>query len=424
MAPRRPTRADQHRSRSPDAPGPALFVGLDWGAYAHAVCVIDPAGTVLARFEPEHSAAGLADALARLAKLAPAADLPVAVERPTGLLIDTLVGAGHPVVPIHPNVVKASRPRYSAAGAKSDPGDAFLLADLLRTDGHRFAPLTPASDAVRALRARVRTRDDLVAERIALSNQLRALLDRFWPGAARAFADLASPIALAFVRRYPTPKRAARLNVAHVQSFLDHQRYSGRRSAAEVLERVRAAPVGQVGDAEARASGELAVALVDVLSVLVERLARLTRDIEREVGEIATGRLLMSLPRAGKLNAAQILAELGEDPARFGSEQRLAAEAGVAPVTFASGRSRGVAFRYACNKRLRRALTGWANNSRFSSDWAAGVYARARARGKSHPHAVRILARAWVKVLWRCWQSAEPYDPTRHGAAAELLAPT
>jgi len=398
-------------------------VGLDWGCYAHAVCVVDDTGAVRTRFEPEHTAAGLADALRRLAKIAPPESMPIAIERPTGLLIDTLVAAGHPIVPIHPNVVKACRPRYSAAGAKSDPGDAYLLADVLRTDGHRFEPLKPASDAVRALRVRVRTRDHLLAERIALSNQLRALLERFWPGAAGVFSDLHSPIALAFVRRYPTPSSAARLGVKRMQGFIDAQHYSGKRSAAELLERLRAAPAGCVGEAEASALGELVTALAEVLSVLVERTARITRDIERDVQGIATGKLLMSLPRAGRLNAAQILAELGEDPARFATEARLAAEAGVAPVTYASGKSRGVTFRYACNKRLRRALTGWANNTRFSSPWAADVYARARARGKSHPHAVRILARAWLRVVWHCWRSGTDYDPARHGAAAALPDP-
>ena len=127
--------------------------GLDWGGSSHAVCVIDHAGQVLARIEAKHDAAGLADMLDRLKRIAPPADLPIAIERPSGLIVDALVKAGHPVIPIHPNVVKACRPRYRAAGGKSDPGDAYMLADILRTDGHRFRPLMPASDDIKALRA-------------------------------------------------------------------------------------------------------------------------------------------------------------------------------------------------------------------------------------------------------------------------------
>ena len=139
-------------------------------------------------------------------------------------------------------MLKASRPRYSAAQGKSDPGDAFILADLLRTDGHRFRPLLPLSDETRALRALVRTRDDLVAQRIALANQLRALLERFWPGAAVIFADIDSPIALAFLQRYPTPQSAQYLGERRLQAFLAHHAYCGRRSAKELLERLHSAP--------------------------------------------------------------------------------------------------------------------------------------------------------------------------------------
>ena len=130
---------------------------------------------------------------------------------------------------------------------------------------------------------------------------------------------------------------------------------------------------------------------------------------------------MMSFPRAGKVNAAQIVAELGDDPQSFQTEQQLAAEAGVAPVTHASGKSRGVTFRWACNKRLRRAITTWTDNSRHASPWAHHVYNRARARGCDHPHATRILARAWIRVLWRCLHDQAPYDPARHGAANALL---
>ena len=131
---------------------------------------------------------------------------------------------------------------------------------------------------------------------------------------------------------------------------------------------------------------------------------------------------MQTLPRTGTVNAAQMLAELGDDRARFTSAEQLAAEAGVAPVTHASGKHRDVTFRWACNKRLRSALTTFADNSRHASAWAADVYRRARARGCDHPHAVRILARAWVRVLWRCWQAHTPYDVTRHRAAAAFAA--
>lgn len=395
-----------------------FHAGLDWGGAAHAVCVIDASGAVCARIEVPHDAAGLADLIARLARIAPSAELPVAIERPSGLIVDALLAAGHPVVAIHPNVVpnvvRACRPRYRATGAKSDPGDACMLADILRTDGHRFRPLTPVSDEIKALRALARGRDDLVAARVGHANQLRSLLDSFWPGAAAIFADVDSPIARAFLERFATPECARRLGPARMRAFMAQHRYSGRRSAEDLLVRLRAAPRGLAGKAETDAKGEMVRALVRALAALVAAIRDLSSRIEHAVADLPDGRILMSFPRAGRICAAQMLAEIGDVRERFLTDAQLAAEAGVCPVTHASGKSRGVVFRWACNHRLRAAVTCFADNSRHASPWAADIYRRARGRGCDHPHAIRIPARAWRRVLWRAWMDRNPYDPARH----------
>ncbi len=400
----------------------SFFVGLDWGGATHAVCVLDAAGAIIDRFQLGHDREGLAALTASLRKRCGPGHTPIAIERPSGLLVDTLVEAGFLVTPIHPNVVKACRPRYRATGAKSDPGDAYILADILRTDGHRLTALKPQSDAIKALRALVRGRDDLVATKVALANQLRALLDSFWPGAAALFADITSPIALAFIDRYPTPESAHRLGEKRMAAFLAQHQYSGRRAPSDVLARLRAAATSCGKDAEAEAKGELARALARSLETIVAQIAKLSSRVEHDVAQLPEGRIVMSFPRAGKICAAQIAAELGDVRARFHSEDQLAAEAGVAPVTYASGKSRGVGWRWACNKRLRAALTCFADNSRHASQWAADVYKRARARGCNHAHAVRILARAWIRILWRAWVDGAEYDPARHPAAKVLLA--
>jgi transposase len=399
-----------------------FFVGIDWASRTHAVCVIDDTARRCWQGPVAHTAEGLAALLGQLRRFARRGPLRVALERPSGLLVDALTEANFEVVPIHPNALKASRSRYSAAGGKSDPGDAFILADLLRTDGHRFRPLRALADETRALRALVRGRDDLVAQRVALSNQLRALLEGFWPGAGAIFADVDSPIALAFLSRYPTPQSAARLGEKRLAQFLGQHAYCGRRPPAELLARLRTAPASHVRDAEAEASGEIVRALVTVLTPLVAHIQQLSAAIAAALAQHPDGPLMQSLPRSGAVNAAQILAELGDDRARFPSDEQFAAEAGLAPVTHASGNHRAVLFRWACNKRLRRALTTFADNSRHASHWAALVYQRARARGCRHPHAIRILARAWARILWRCWQDGTVYDVTRHRAAQATAA--
>jgi transposase len=395
----------------------SYFAGLDWAKAEHAVCVLDERGEIVAEFPTAHTAEGLSDMAARLAKIASPAELRIAIERPTGLLVDTLVERGFVVVAIHPNAVKAARPRYSAAQGKTDRGDAYLLADFLRTDGHRFRTLAPLSDETKALRGLVRVRDDLVGQRVALGNQLRNLLEQFWPGAAVIFANVDSPIALEFLDRYPTPRSTETLAEKRMAAFMARHSYCGRKTAAELVQRLRAAPRAVAGDAEAEAKGECVRALVAVLRPLVAQIATLTSAIEHAVEAHPDGKIVTPLFKSGRVCAAQILAEIGDDRARFVSADHLAAEGGAAPVTRESGKHRAVSFRWACNMRLRAALATLADTTRHSSPWARVLYERARGRGCEHAHALRILARAWCRVIWTCWQKRVAYDPAKHRAA-------
>src|SRR6266545_386603 len=188
-----------------------MFVGWDWASATHAVTVLDDAGVVVDRWAFRHTEQDLVGALDRLARLAEPATLPVIIERASGLVVERLLAAGHPVVPVHPTAFWAARPRWGASGAKSDPGDSYKLADYLRTDGHRLRRLRPLDDATRRLQALVRLREDHIKAKTAASNQLHALLEAHWPGANAIFSRLGSAIALAFLADYPTPEAAARL---------------------------------------------------------------------------------------------------------------------------------------------------------------------------------------------------------------------
>jgi transposase len=328
---------------------PSYLVGIDWASDKHDVCVLDLAGISVQAFTITHSAEGLSELIRRLLRFGSPQHLPIAIERPAGLLVDTLVEAGFPVVPIHPNALKATRPRYAAAPGKSDPGDAYILADILRTDGHRFRPLRVPSDQTKAMRAAVRTRDDLVATRVQLANQLRSLLETFWAGAACIFADVDTPIALDFLDSYPTPESASRLGPKRLERFLKRSAYCGRRAVEDLLERLRSAPAGHAGELENETKGQLVRCLVAVLRPLVAQIRELDGLIAAHLSQHPDGEIIRSFPRTGTINAAQILAELGDDRLRFATEAQLAAEAGVAPVTHTSGKHRGVACRFACN---------------------------------------------------------------------------
>ena len=162
------------------------------------------------------------------------------------------------------------------------------------------------------------------------------------------------------------------------------------------------------------------LAAVAVLAALNASVKTLDRSAAAHLGEHPDGAIFTSLPRSGQVNAAQVLAEWGDARQAYEHPDSVAALAGVTPVTSESGKHRSVYFRWACNKRFRAAVTTFADNSRHASPWAAKIYNDARAAGKDHPHAIRILARAWIRVIWRCWQDGVPYDPARHGAASRL----
>ena len=404
-------------SALPDA---LFFTGIDWAAETHAVCVLDAGGKIAAGFTIEHSADGIAALVRRLARYGPPGDLPVAIERPDGRLVDLLLEAGHPVVPVKPNAIKTWRDGEVLSGAKSDAGDAAVIAEYLRLRAHKLTVVAPYSDETRALRTVVRSRGDLVEMRVAATNQLSALLEAHWPGARAIFADVESPISLEFLARYPTPAAAAHLGEKRMAAFLVKHGYCGRRTAAQLLARLRGAPAGTSREALTEALRDAVLAAVGVLQSLNASVKNLDRSVTAHLGEHPDGAIFTSLPRSGQINAAQVLAEWGDCREAYAAPDSVAALAGVTPVTSQSGKHRSVHFRWACNKRFRVAVTTFADNSRHASPWAAKIYDDARAAGKDHPHAVRILTRAWIRVIWRCWLDGIPYDPAKHGAATAL----
>lgn len=393
--------------------------GIDWASEEHALCVVDAEGGKLAGELFAHDEAGIGELVARMRAL----DVErVAIERPDGLLVDRLLEAGFTVLPVHPNALKATRPRYEAAGGKSDGFDAFVLAELARTDAHRLRALRPDSDETKALRALTRTREDLVAARVRLGNELRAQLQAFWPGAARVFFDVDSQIALAFLERYPSPADARGLGVKRLEGFLARHRYSGRRPAAELLERLRSAPEGRAGALESEARRGAVLGLVAALRPIVTQIAELTSQITGAVRAHPDSQVFLPLFKDPKsaITAARLVAEIGDDRARYPTSEALAADAGMAPVARESGKRKVAVFRWACDKRLREAVACLADSTRHHHPWAREVYARARSRGLDHPHAIRVLGRAWLRVLWRCWQDEVPYDPAKHGNLRRL----
>ncbi|MGH3156141.1 MAG: IS110 family transposase, partial [Streptosporangiaceae bacterium] len=282
-------------------PGAVFYVGIDWAAETHAVCVMDLAGKAVARFSIAHSADGLDRLLRRLAGLGDPAGIPVAIERPSGRLVDALLEGGHPVVPVSPNAIKAWREGEVLSGAKSDAGDAEVIAEYLRLRSHRLQVAIPYAEETKAVRTVVRSRDDLVDMRVAVVNQLAALLDAHWPGAKAIFARLDSQIALEFLSRYPTAASAAGLDEDGIAAFCAEQGYSGKRPAAVLLDRLRSAPAGATSDALTGAVRDAVLAMVSVLRAITAAARDLDRSVTAHLCEHPDGAIFTSLPRSGQI---------------------------------------------------------------------------------------------------------------------------
>jgi transposase len=394
-----------------------VTAGVDWAKDDHVVCVVGDQGEVLERFTVAHDAAGLKRMAARLAR---AGVERVGIEREDGPVVETLLAAGLSVYVIPPGQVKNLRSRYGSAGNKDDRFDAYVLADVVRTDARRLRPLVRDSPATIALRSAVRARKDLVTHRVAAANQLRAHLQNVFPAAATLFADIDSPITLAFLTRFPTQEAADWLSPKRLATWLKSVHYSGGVDPAVLHAKLLAAPRGITGPA-ATAHAATTAAFVAVLRALNTQIKAMADSIGEQLAAHPDAAVFTSLPRSGTVRAARLLAEIGDARGRFPTRDSLTCLAGVAPSTRQSGKVTSVAFRWGANKQLRDALCDFAGDSRRASPWAADLYDKAIARGHDHPHAVRILARAWGHIIWRCWQDGTPYNPAAHGALQALL---
>jgi transposase len=399
------------------------YAGVDWASEKHDVFVQNEAGEELLSASFAHDEAGLRSLCRQLVRLKVKL---VAIERPDGLLVERLLDAGLRVLALHPNQVKATRARFRVSGGKSDRFDAFVLCELARTDHHRFRVLEPDSDQTKALRALCRGRADLVGTRVALANQLRAELERFWPAPVGLFSALDSPISLAFLEKYPSPTDAKSLGVRRLETFLTGQHYSGRKTPAELLAKLRSAPEGRAGELEINTRRQLVLALVSALKPLVAQIKQLERQIATAVRTHPDGEIFLSLFKdpSSVLTAAMLLGEIGDCRARYPTRDALAGDAGQAAVAVESGKRKVACYRWACNKRLRDAFCTLADASRHHNPWAADHYAQAIARGHDHPRATRTLGRAWCRIVWQCWQDRTPYDPARHRALQQRIAVT
>ncbi len=401
------------------------FAGIDWADQHHDVAVVTSTGEVAGRLRVAHSVDGLAQLTAFLQQSAPASEqVACVVETTHGLLISTLLEAGIRVCPVNPTTLTRWRP---PSGAKSDAGDALLLARAGRASWPDLPVLQPDSPAVHELKLLTRDLEGLIVEQTRLVNQLTACLKAYYPVALGCFDGLIRHAALAFFRAFPTLEQARAATCEDVREVLLSVHYPHAAEKATALHHRLHQPQLEASGEVTRAKARLTLALVEHLQVVVRQVAAYDQEIARLFQQHVDHTVFASLPGAGKRLAPRLLAEWGEDRRRYADATSVQALAGTAPVVFQSGAYRGVRRRRACVNAFRQALYHFARESVLQEDWATAYYRRKRDQGKTRAMALRALANQWVRILYAMWLHHACYEPAiftaaRHAHSAHVSA--
>jgi transposase len=389
----------------------AFTCGIDWAEAHHDVAIVDDEGTTVARGRITTDAAGFAALLELFAEHgADPADTPVALETDKNLLVIALSGAGFVVYPINPRAVARYRERHHQAGGKSDPGDAVVLANILRTDRHLHRQLPTISEHAAAIKALARQHQEAIWALNQTVSRLRSVLLEFYPQALHAFPNLTHHAATAVLAAAPSPAAAATLTRRRITAILHR---CGRRNDPGLVERVlqdlRAPALRQPARVEA-ALGITVQGLLAIIESMRAAVRQLQLELAHEFDTHPLAQTLRSAPGLGPVLAARVLAEVGDDPTRFTTANGLRAFAGTAPITRASGRSHYVKARKVRNKRLADACHWWAFAALTKSPGARAHYDRRRAAGDHHNAALRNLANKLLGRLWWCLANHQPWD--------------
>ena len=391
-----------------------LFVGDDWAEDHHDVEVMDEAGKVLAKRRLPEGVAGIAqlhELIGRhLGEDADEAEVIVGIETDRGPWVTALVTAGYRVFPVNPLQASRYRERLGVSGAKSDAGDAHMLADMVRTDSHQLRAAAGDSAAAEGLKVLARTHKTLIWERTRAVQRLRHQLREYYPAALEAYDDLDAPDTLELLGKAPDPARAAKLTRAQVSAALKHAR---RRNitdkATAILAALRSPQLGQPAAVTAAYAATVR-SLIAVITVLNEQVKILQRQVEENFGRHPDAEIYQSQPGMGAILGARVLAEFGDDPHRYADGKARRNYAATSPITRASGKKKVVAARFIHNDRLVDALNAQAFTALRASPGARALYDELRARGIEHNDALRRLANRLVGILHGCLKTRTLYD--------------
>lgn len=394
-------------------------MGIDWKDKGYTVRIIDKEGNdVSGAFEVEKKKEDFSELIAKIRKYCEDEEVLIGIETERDVIVDYLLALGYKVFLLCPNMIKSFRERHSVSGQYTDSLDSYVIADAIRTDRKRLNLIKPRNDKIRKIEFLLRHRRKAIEDKNRLMNRLTAYIKEYFPAFLDCFSDISRPTALSFLKAHPFYKDIKDLSKEDIMAFLKKHNYYRKSGVSKIWKAINKEQL-KVDPIVEKERSRSARFLVKRLEMLNEEIREYEKELTNILEDDEDAKVFRSLPGSADILTPGLMIIFGKKRDRYKNAQEINSLCGMVPVTKSSGKWESHLFRFGCNLFYRNILTKLAYTSLNESKWARAYYNNKRAEGKSHYHALRCLARIWVKVAFALWEKREKYDENKHMAAIQ-----
>jgi len=396
------------------------FIGLDWKDKGYTTRIINKEGADLSgSFEVEKNREGFSEFIYKVRKYCDGdSNILFGIERERDPIVEYLLSLGHKVYLVCPNMMKSLRKRYSSTGKYNDDFDSYIIADTVRTDRNRLTQIEPRDENIRKIEFLLRNREKAVNDKTRLTNRLTCYLKEYFPAFLDLFNDITCPTALSFLKAYPTYYNIKELSREEIRTFLKEHHYHKESGILRIYKAIKKGQV-KIDATVIQERSRSAILLIKRIELLNEEIKEYENDLKETTETDKDAEIFRSLPGSGDTLSPGLMVIFGKKRSRYENAEEINSLSGIVPFTKQSGNWETHLFRFGCNHFYRNIITRLAYCSLTKSEWAKGYYNEKKAEGKSHYHALRCLARIWIKVAFALWKKREKYNEDKHMAAVQ-----
>jgi len=396
------------------------FIGLDWKDKGYTTRISNKEGADLSgSFEVEKNREGFSEFIYKVRKYCDGdSNILFGIERETDPIVEYLLTLGYKVYLVCPNMMKSLRKRYSSTGKYNDEFDSYIIADTVRTDRNRLTQIEPRDENIRKIEFLLRNREKAVNDKTRLTNRLTCYLKEYFPAFLDLFNDITCPTALSFLKAYPTYYNIKELSREEIRTFLKEHHYHKESGILRIYKAIKKGQV-KIDATVIQERSRSAILLIKRIELLNEEIKEYENDLKETTETDKDAEIFRSLPGSGDTLSPGLMVIFGKKRSRYENAEEINSLSGIVPFTKQSGNWETHLFRFGCNHFYRNIITRLAYCSLTKSEWAKGYYNEKKAEGKSHYHALRCLARIWIKVAFALWKKREKYNEDKHMAAVQ-----